>query len=187
MNREELFSIHLFSIDLSLDNKSITSYCKSLKENNIGRNISNIGGYQSDDIEVVPEELEDLYTQINIFSSECVKILEIKPVHMHNMWVNINQQRDFNWPHNHPDSVLAGVYYVKTPNDCGDISFDHPAEDIMVSTNTESIKENSYNRLIKYMPSIKGRLYLFPAWLKHRVDPNMSQEERISISFNLVH
>lgn len=28
-------------------------------------------------------------------------------------------------------------------------------------------------------------LFLFPAWLKHSVTPNLSQEERISISFNI--
>ncbi len=28
-------------------------------------------------------------------------------------------------------------------------------------------------------------LYIFPSWIKHLVKPNMSDEERISISFNV--
>ena len=30
----------------------------------------------------------------------------------------------------------------------------------------------------------KNVLYVFPSWLQHFVDANMSQEERISLSFN---
>ena len=28
-------------------------------------------------------------------------------------------------------------------------------------------------------------LYVFPGWLRHRVEPNLSNEKRISISFNI--
>jgi len=31
-----------------------------------------------------------------------------------------------------------------------------------------------------------GRLIMFPAWLVHCVDPNMSDELRISVSFNFM-
>jgi len=32
----------------------------------------------------------------------------------------------------------------------------------------------------------EGRLVLFPSWLTHRVSVNRTDEERISIAFNLV-
>tara|TARA_A100001234_G_scaffold68921_1_gene60693 strand:+ start:8828 stop:9367 length:540 start_codon:yes stop_codon:yes gene_type:complete len=167
---EPLFTIPLFSADLSLDNETILDYCTNLWDRDLGRDVSNSGGWQSNDIPVLPEELERLFVDIHTFAEECCEELEISPVKVYNMWVNINQYKDFNWPHDHSDSALAGVYYVKTPNNCGDIAFEHPVEDKMT-----------------IMPSVEGRLYIFPAWLRHRVNPNMSREERVSISFNLDH
>ena len=32
---------------------------------------------------------------------------------------------------------------------------------------------------------VENTLIMFPAWLEHDVEPNQSQEERISISFNI--
>jgi uncharacterized protein (TIGR02466 family) len=33
---------------------------------------------------------------------------------------------------------------------------------------------------------VAGRLIMFPSWVNHCVDPNMSNEIRISISFNFL-
>ena len=35
------------------------------------------------------------------------------------------------------------------------------------------------------IPPNKQELLIFPSWLKHSVMPNLSDEERITISFNL--
>ena len=44
-------------------------------------------------------------------------------------------------------------------------------------------KQNSIIWLTEVMP---GRLYIFPSWLRHDVEPNLNKKEkRISISFNL--
>ena len=46
---------------------------------------------------------------------------------------------------------------------------------------------NNYNSGTWWLPSEENNLYLFPSWLKHRVEPNLNKNEnRISISFNLV-
>ncbi len=37
---------------------------------------------------------------------------------------------------------------------------------------------------VSYTP-VAGRLILFPSWLEHDVEANMSDHERISISFNM--
>ena len=31
----------------------------------------------------------------------------------------------------------------------------------------------------------EGRMYIFPGWLEHGVEPNQSTEDRVSISFNV--
>ena len=47
-------------------------------------------------------------------------------------------------------------------------------------------ESNQYNAETWWKPAVEKRLYLFPSWLNHYVDPNLNQQERISISFNTV-
>jgi uncharacterized protein (TIGR02466 family) len=37
---------------------------------------------------------------------------------------------------------------------------------------------------VTYKPTA-GRMLLFPSWLDHGVEPNLSDEERVCLSFNL--
>jgi ectoine hydroxylase-related dioxygenase (phytanoyl-CoA dioxygenase family) len=53
------------------------------------------------------------------------------------------------------------------------------------------IPKDFYKKEQKYLPDIENEyeiknntLVIFPGWLKHSVGANLSQEERISISFN---
>ena len=39
-------------------------------------------------------------------------------------WININKKGDYNEKHNHPNCHLAGVLYLKCPQDCGNIVLD---------------------------------------------------------------
>ena len=34
-------------------------------------------------------------------------------------------------------------------------------------------------------PPVPGRMLLFPSWLYHSVEPNLSDRERVSLSFNI--
>ena len=42
------------------------------------------------------------------------------------------------------------------------------------------------NAIQASLPVKEGRMLLFPSWFVHSVPPNMSDEERISISFNVM-
>ena len=83
---------------------------------------------------------------------------------------------------------LAGVLWLKCPKNCGEIIFDPP-------TGFQSYNEiNSYiddfknqNNLYHsyYFNPTEGRIIVFPAHLNHRVQENKSNEDRISVSFNI--
>jgi len=36
------------------------------------------------------------------------------------------------------------------------------------------------------MPPEEGRLYVFPAWLEHGVQPNTGDSDRVGVSFNVL-
>jgi uncharacterized protein (TIGR02466 family) len=104
-----------------------------------------------------------------------------------NMWANINPPGGMNRAHQHPNSLWSGVYYIKAPKNCGQLKIDDPRSSAaMVRPN---LKEGPVpTRLFRethYEP-IAGRCIMFPSWLMHCVDPNESNDIRISVSFNFL-
>jgi len=180
-----IFSTPLFCQKFSLNNENIKEFCLSRKNSDSGRVISNVGGWQSNNFNMSkpPKELKDLVKCIFNFSLEICDFLDIESTSSGHGWINVNQYGNFNWSHTHPGSALSGVYYVKTSTDCGNIEFENPSMNLM--TNMKVKKYNVFNSSSLMVPSEEGTLYIFPSWLPHKVHPNLSNEERISISFNL--
>ena len=104
-----------------------------------------------------------------------------------NMWANINPPGGMNRAHQHPNSLWSGVYYIKAPKNSGHLKIDDPrASAAMVRPNQK--KGPVPARLFRethYEP-IAGRCIMFPSWLMHCVDPNQSNDIRISVSFNFL-
>ena len=179
----EFFKVPVFAVLLDLNIISIEKYCLDYCAKNGGRIKTNAGGYQSNEVEI-PQISKEIKKYLNTFSESHALDEELV---VGNMWININDFRDYNHTHAHPGALFSGVYYVKTPDNCGNIIFDHPAQDVMNHTyNATNLKEyNQYNSITSWVEAKENLLYVFPGWLKHRVEPNLSNEKRISISFNI--
>jgi len=108
-------------------------------------------------------------------------------------WANINRLGDYHDLHNHPHSYLSGTYYVAIPagktkvgsrNDLspGAISFYDPRPQAnMTAIRGDAQISPQYTILPK-----PGMILMWPSFLHHLVHPNLSQQKRISISFNVV-
>jgi len=104
-----------------------------------------------------------------------------------NMWANINPPGAMNRAHVHPNSLWSGVYYVKAPKNSGHLKIDDPrAAASMSRPRQKSGAQPSRLWREAHFEPIAGRLIMFPAWLTHCVDPNKSNENRISVSFNFM-
>ena len=188
MSIHDIFKVPVYSTQLDLDIKKIQLLCNEHHQNNQGNFVSNIGGYQSYNLMYYPTDLRPLIDEIeshsNKFSEEFLSTKQV----LSNIWININRYKDSNKSHFHAGADISGVYYVKTPDDCGKIAFEHPAIDVLDYYSSEPSKEfNEYNSQIWWKPAVENRLYLFPSWLKHHVEPNLNKtEERVSISFNTI-
>jgi hypothetical protein len=105
-----------------------------------------------------------------------------------NMWININQKGNYNVSHNHPNSIISGVFWVKTPANCGKLVFENPhsfSEILLIESADDEVKKRlNYYRTFEFTPR-EGLLVMFPSHLRHLVEPNESDEDRISIAFNL--
>ena len=104
-----------------------------------------------------------------------------------NMWANINPPGGMNRAHQHPNSLWSGVYYIKAPKNCGDLKIDDPRASAAMCRprQKEGKKPSRLYRETHYEP-IAGRCIMFPSWLVHCVDPNQSNDIRISVSFNFL-
>jgi uncharacterized protein (TIGR02466 family) len=100
-------------------------------------------------------------------------------------WANINRKGHAHTMHTHPNNFLSGVYYVKTPARSGRIVFGdpRPAASAITPTLAENTRFNSNE--MSFEPE-DGKLILFNSWLPHFVELNRSEEERISIAFNVM-
>ena len=108
------------------------------------------------------------------------------------MWSIINPPGNGNRAHVHPNSLWSGVYYVQAPVGAGNIEFIDPRT-VLIMNQPKFIAKKKRPRdcwtKVNYTP-IPGRMILFPAWLYHGVDSNISKEtgragDRVIISFNV--
>lgn len=107
------------------------------------------------------------------------------------MWANVSPKYAYSRSHHHGDSLCSGVYYIQSDPSSGCINFVDPREQAIIRPyySEEAFKERHHTWSKVHFEPIPGRLILFPGWLRHDVDPNMSEAEgetsnRISISFN---
>ena len=152
----------------------------------VGHTISNRRGWQSSCFSIDNED-----DVLKKFLTNC--LAEFPPIKKSvklfvSAWVNINPPEAFNMKHNHPTSDLSGVLWIKSQKDCGNIIFDSPrsfATHQEIECYNEDFKENNnYFHSFSFNP-VAGRLLVFPSHLEHHVAFNESQEDRISVSFNI--
>lgn len=101
-------------------------------------------------------------------------------------WVNISPPGASNKIHYHANCHFSGVYYVslKAP-ECGSIFFRDPRVASRMLTYPVA-RESEFTASEVRMRPEAGRMYVFPGWLEHGVDENRSDQDRVSISFNVL-
>jgi uncharacterized protein (TIGR02466 family) len=147
---------------------------------------TNMAGWQSRDNLQDQPEFSDFLTGILQIARQIGESQNYLPdaVYRLQAWVNINPPSAWNQVHIHPDCHLSGCYYVRTPPDCGGIYFRDPRK-LGLMTRPPIGRETHFTATEARMRPEAGRLYVFPSWLEHGVEPNRGSSERISIAFNV--
>ena len=185
MKAIELFKDIILETSLNENLNEYLKYSKKLKKQK-GRKISNIGGFQSEELDLKEKTIQSLVKNIENYADIfCKDVLKLnKKIRLTSMWLNINYFKDYNISHVHSFSILSGVFYIKTLKNSGNLIFKrNHALEYCIKDNL--LEYNSYNSTTFTIPSKENSLYIFPSWYEHYVEPNLSKEERISISFNL--
>lgn len=99
-------------------------------------------------------------------------------------WANINGRGDSNDMHNHAASHWSGVYYVQVPEKAGELCLFDPRPNINMTNSGNQFLDIFQQSPERIEPRV-GTMVIFPSWLQHSVSAQQSDEERISIAFNL--
>jgi uncharacterized protein (TIGR02466 family) len=167
-----------------VNNSNLKSWAYEKQKADKGRVISNFGGYQSNDIRSGEcDEVDKLVAHLNAEINLCAKQVGMKDLELYNIWLNINPPNSYNHLHNHVGSVLSGVYYVDADKEQGNIQFERN-DSAEYHIPLDIAQETYYTSTRATYACKTGALYIFPGWLKHSVQGNKSNKDRISISFN---
>ena len=158
-------------------------------KDNKGINKSNIKGWHSKDFNLDHSEPKNF---IKFISSSIEQVMtdmnwdkEKQVVKINNMWAIINTGGSSNAQHQHGNSNISGAYYVRAPKNSGDIVFYDPRP-APVFSHPNVRGPNLLNAQVNGISPKEGALVLFPSFLDHSVNENLSDDERIVISFNII-
>ena len=96
-------------------------------------------------------------------------------------WVNYTKKGEYHHRHSHQNSLVSGVFYINSDIGKDKIKFFH--------SNYEQLKIfpkdwNTFNSESWWFPAATGDLLLFPSRLEHMVETVISDDTRVSLSFN---
>ncbi|MCI5065801.1 TIGR02466 family protein [bacterium] len=130
-------------------------------------------------------ELEHrIHPHATTFAEELGYEMEGRALVISDMWLNIMGTGCVHTGHIHPNSFISGTYYVAIPPGASAIRFEDPRLGLQMACPPR--RENApqeQQSFVSCSPKA-GEIVLFESWLRHEVPPNLSENERISVSFN---
>jgi uncharacterized protein (TIGR02466 family) len=99
-----------------------------------------------------------------------------------NSWTNITELGQEHQLHNHSNSILSGVVYIKVSDSQPSITFNRLAPPFLL--NMKPTEYNMFNSTEWSVSVEDGDILIFPSSCFHHVKVNQSNNRRISIAFN---
>ena len=99
-------------------------------------------------------------------------------------WINILPEGGTHSSHIHPHSVISGTTYVSMPKGTSALKLEDPRLPMMMHAPLRLKDAPQKLQQFVYVKPTVGDVLLWESWLRHEVPMNMSEEERISVSFN---
>lgn len=149
---------------------------------------TNIVGYQSPKTLHQLDDIRPLFLHIcQMAHKACADLDFIEcDVAVTDAWVNINDSRQcMNSEHVHGE-IFSGVFYLQAPEESGKLVVANPGINrLWKGLDLVNRKNQFTGETIRLEPE-EGNIFLFPSFIPHSVETNNHDDERISISFNLI-
>jgi uncharacterized protein (TIGR02466 family) len=200
-NIDSLFVTRLYRAALSehapaIDAKELEASCYSIAEDDeAGQEWCDENGYPG---YTSYASLSDLPWRFPIFA-DLVKVLDAhvaafaqdlefdldgKELKLEDIWINILPEGGMHASHIHPHSVISGTTYVAMPDGASALKLEDPRSARMMAAPVRRKDARQELRTFIYAKPVVGDVLLWESWLRHEVPMNMSEDDRISVSFN---
>jgi len=168
----------------------LNSFVQSYMENNpVGRKISNEGGFQSEDLDLTDPTLSTLVTYITkqAYAYGSALNYNTKKYVLSNMWLNVNNHTHWNATHVHSGrTVFAGVYYIDVKDKQGDLCLTRHDATVKEIAFENHNYDNPYTWSKARIKPVNNMCIMFPGSTLHSVQPNLTKQPRVSLSFNIL-
>ncbi len=121
---------------------------------------------------------------VTYFAADLEFDLDGKDLKLEDIWINVLPQGGVHSAHIHPHSVISGTTYVAMPKVTSVIKFEDPRLPMMMAAPARKKDAREEMRSFIFVAPEVGDVLLWESWLRHEVPMNMSEDERISVSFN---
>jgi uncharacterized protein (TIGR02466 family) len=144
--------------------------------------------FTPDNIQTLPE-MKELVDLVMKESNQILDFYKIKrdAHYITNMWANITSPNNWHHMHMHANCLFSGIFYIKTPENCGPTVFQDPK---MHSRMIEPMytANNIFNSAEFSVPPRKGVMLMWPSYLPHAVLNGTANEDedRIVVAFNVM-
>jgi hypothetical protein len=96
-------------------------------------------------------------------------------------WLNYHKTGEGIPIHGHGSPKIAMTYYVKAPDNCGDLLLIDPRNGCDWDSGNDGVNGTKFNRI----KPVESKLVFFPGFVLHMVEPNQSDQVRVSVTSNM--
>jgi len=125
-----------------------------------------------------------LDAHVAAFAEDLEFDLDERDLKLEDIWINILPEGGTHGSHIHPHSVISGTTYVSMPGGASALKLEDPRSARMMAAPARKKGAREELRTFVYATPKVGDVLLWESWLRHEVPMNMSEDDRISVSFN---
>lgn len=103
-------------------------------------------------------------------------------IYFTNSWVNTMNLNEQQTLHNHANSIVSGIFYVRVDDSCPLVTFVNRNPHLLL--NMRAQQYDIFNSVEYDIPVENNSVVLFPSTCFHYVKKNPTRNDRISIAFN---
>ncbi|PXW77876.1 uncharacterized protein (TIGR02466 family) [Ruegeria sp. P4] len=128
--------------------------------------------------------VKSLDAHVAAFAQDLELNLDGRELKLEDLWINILPEGGTHASHIHPHSVISGTTYVSMPDGASALKLEDPRHAMMMAHPPRTKDCRRELRTFVYEAPNVGDVLLWESFIRHEVPMNMSEDERISVSFN---
>ena len=175
--------VYISKLDRKLTKKELTFVEKSKLDH-----YKNDGNITSNDNYILNQKVfsslkEDLYLRVEDYFKKVLSYTDAVTPYITQSWLNYTETNQYHHKHEHPNSLVSGVFYVNCHEEFDKIKFFK--KDLYQAIKPETKDWNLYNSETWWFTVKTGDIILFPSSLTHMVETKEGDNTRISLAFNV--